>query len=67
VAVLAAVFTRHGVYSSPQAFVDGFQTALLVGAGLTAVGIGAALLAPGRPRAKKAAAPASFALAAEPE
>jgi len=50
VAVLAAVFTRHGVYASPQAFVDGFQPALLVGAGLTAVGIVAALLAPGRSR-----------------
>jgi EmrB/QacA subfamily drug resistance transporter len=50
VAVLAAVFTRHGVYASPQAFVDGFQPALLVGAGLTAVGIVAALLAPGRAR-----------------
>jgi EmrB/QacA subfamily drug resistance transporter len=48
VAVLAAVFTRRGVYATPEAFVDGFQPALLVGAGLTAVGIVAALLAPGR-------------------
>jgi hypothetical protein len=50
VAVLAAVFTRNGVYSSPQTFVDGFQPALLVGAAFTAVGIVAAILAPGRPR-----------------
>jgi EmrB/QacA subfamily drug resistance transporter len=50
VAVLAAVFTRHGVYGSPQTFTDGFQPALLVGSALTAVGIVAALLAPGRSR-----------------
>jgi len=49
VAVLAAVFTHAGVYSSPQVFVDRFQTALLVGAALTCAGIVAALLAP-RPR-----------------
>jgi MFS family permease len=48
IAVLAAVFTRHGVYSSPTTFADGFRAALLVGAALTAVGIVAALLAPGR-------------------
>jgi MFS family permease len=48
VAVLAAVFTHAGFYSSPHAFVDRFQTALLVGAALTAAGIVAALLAPGR-------------------
>jgi EmrB/QacA subfamily drug resistance transporter len=51
VAVLAAVFTRRGVYTSPQTFVDGFQPALLVGAAFTALGIVAAILAPGRPRA----------------
>jgi EmrB/QacA subfamily drug resistance transporter len=48
VAVLAAVFSRQGVYGSPQTFVDGFQPALLLGAALTAVGIIAALLAPRR-------------------
>ena len=53
VAVLAAVFTRQGVYASPQTFVDGFEPALLVGAALTAVGIIAALLAPGRQRPEK--------------
>jgi EmrB/QacA subfamily drug resistance transporter len=50
VALLAAIFTRHGVYASPQTFVDGFRAALFVGAALTAVGIVAALLVPGRPR-----------------
>jgi len=50
VAVLAAVFTRQGVYASPRVFVDGFQAALLVGASLTAVGVIAALLVPGRSR-----------------
>jgi EmrB/QacA subfamily drug resistance transporter len=48
VAVLAAVFTRQGVYTSPRVFADGFQAALLVGASLTAVGVIAALLVPGR-------------------
>jgi EmrB/QacA subfamily drug resistance transporter len=65
VAVLAAVFTRHGVYSSPQTFVDGFQPALLVGAGLTAAGIAAALVAPGRQRDKEEVAPARLAFAVE--
>jgi EmrB/QacA subfamily drug resistance transporter len=48
VAVLAAVFTHHAVYSSASAFFDRFGDALWVGAGLSAVGIVAALLAPGR-------------------
>ena len=64
VAVLAAVFTRHGIYASPSAFVDGFQPALVVGAALTAVGIVAAVLAPGRSRRAVAAAP-GLAYAAE--
>jgi len=63
VAVLAAVFTRHGVYSTPQAFVDGFQPALLVGAGLTAIGIVAAFLIPRRIEREEAPAPASLAFA----
>jgi MFS family permease len=50
VAILAAVFTHQGSYSSPHAFVDGFAPALWVGAGVSALGIVAALLAPGRPR-----------------
>jgi EmrB/QacA subfamily drug resistance transporter len=70
VAVLAAVFTHQGVYGSPQAFVDRFQPALLAGAALTALGILAALLAPGRARPDHeapAAVEPALALATEPE
>src|SRR5581483_8010599 len=52
VAVLAAVFTHSGVYASPAAFIDRFEPALLVAAGLTALGMVAALLAPGRTRTR---------------
>jgi EmrB/QacA subfamily drug resistance transporter len=48
IAVLAAVFAHDGVYASPQAFVDRFSHALWVGAALSALGIVAAVLAPGR-------------------
>ena len=57
VAVLAAVFTRHGVYSSPRLFVDGFTQALWIGAALSALGIGAALLTPRRRRGQAALVP----------
>jgi hypothetical protein len=58
VAVLAAVFTHHAVYSSANAFFDNFGTALWAGAGFSALGIVAALLAPGRrPEAKIAGRP----------
>jgi EmrB/QacA subfamily drug resistance transporter len=50
VSVLAAVFTHQGGYASPHAFVAGFGPALWVGAGVSALGIIAALLAPGRLR-----------------
>ena len=63
VAVLAAVFTRHGVYASSSTFVDGFRSALVVGAALTAVGIVSAVLAPGRGRAQEPAAVAAPELA----
>jgi EmrB/QacA subfamily drug resistance transporter len=43
VAVLASVFSRPGVYTSPAIFVDGFKAALLVGAGLSLAGVVAAL------------------------
>lgn len=49
ISVLAAVFTHQGGYRSPQMFVDGFASALWVGAGLSALGVVAALLSPGRP------------------
>jgi hypothetical protein len=55
VALLAGIFSHQGVYASPQAFIDRFQPALLVGAGLSAAGILAALLAPRRRRAGSAA------------
>jgi len=63
VAVLAAVFTRHGVYASSSVFVDGFRAALVVGAALTAIGIVAAVLAPGRRRTEEPAAVAAPELA----
>jgi EmrB/QacA subfamily drug resistance transporter len=43
VAVLASVFTRPGVYTSPAIFVDGFRAALWVAAGFSAAGVIAAL------------------------
>ena len=52
VAVLAAVFSRHGVYASPATFADGFAQALWVAAGLSAAGIVAAMLTPGRGRVR---------------
>lgn len=54
VAVLAAVFTHQGVYSSAPAFIDRFQLALWVAVSFSAIGIVAALLAPGRTRHPKA-------------
>ena len=50
VAVLASVFARHGVYSSPRAFVDGFTSALWVAVGFSLAGGIAALLTAARPR-----------------
>jgi EmrB/QacA subfamily drug resistance transporter len=70
VAVLAAIFTHEGGYTSPQAFVDGFTPALWVGAGLSVLGVIAALLAPGLARAPETVAPVqslpAFAGAADP-
>jgi hypothetical protein len=48
VALLAAVFARRGIYGSPRLFIDGFTAALWVGAGLSALGMVAAALSPGR-------------------
>jgi EmrB/QacA subfamily drug resistance transporter len=50
VAVLASVFAHRGVYQSSQIFISQFKTAMWVGASFSAVGIGAALLAPRRAR-----------------
>jgi EmrB/QacA subfamily drug resistance transporter len=46
VSVLATVFTSHGGYASPQAFVDGLTPALWVGAAVLAVGAVLPLLLP---------------------
>jgi MFS family permease len=54
VAILAAVFARHGVYQSPHEFIDGFKSALWVAVGLTAFGVIAAAMSP---RRKRRAAP----------
>jgi EmrB/QacA subfamily drug resistance transporter len=48
VAVLASVFAHSGGYSSGQAFVDGLQPAILVGAGVVALGAVAAFAIPRR-------------------
>ena len=48
IAVLAAVFSHLGGYSSPAQFVAGLQPAVLVGSGVLAVGALAALMVPGR-------------------
>ena len=66
VAVLAAVFARRGIYGSHQIFVDGFRSALWVGVGLSALGILAAALSPGRsPLTERSSAKAAPALAIE--
>jgi MFS family permease len=51
VSVLATVFTSHGGYSSPQAFVSGLVPAVWVGAGVLAVGALVALVLPFSTRA----------------
>ncbi|HYI23267.1 MAG TPA: DHA2 family efflux MFS transporter permease subunit [Candidatus Limnocylindrales bacterium] len=51
VAVLASVFSATGSYVSPQAFVDGLQPAVLVGALVVAVGSVAAFAIPRHVRA----------------
>ena len=48
--MLHSVFARHGVYRSPQVFVDGFTQAVWVAVGLSATGIVAALLTAARRR-----------------
>jgi EmrB/QacA subfamily drug resistance transporter len=51
VAVLATVFTSHGGYASPQAFVNGLVPAMWVGTGVLAVGALVPLLLPFSTRA----------------
>jgi MFS family permease len=56
VAVLASVFTSHGGYASPHAFIAGFTAAIWVAAGLSTLGILAALIIP-RARTTRPATP----------
>ena len=56
VAVLASIFTSHGGYATPQAFVDGLTPALYVGATVVALGALAALMIPRRARPQEATA-----------
>jgi EmrB/QacA subfamily drug resistance transporter len=65
VALLAAVFSRHGVYSSPHAFVGGLRSALWVGAGLSAVAIAGAMFTPGRARRPHEASRPAVAIAGD--
>jgi EmrB/QacA subfamily drug resistance transporter len=53
VAVLASVFARLGGYQSGNAFVDGMNPAILIGAAVVAVGAAAAFAIPKRRRAKQ--------------
>ena len=55
VAVLATVFARQGVYSSPATFVEGFVPALWVAVGFSGLGVAAALLTAARPAASQVA------------
>ena len=53
IAVLATVFTSHGSYASPQAFVNGLVPAMWVGAAVLAAG---ALIAAALPFSTRASA-----------
>jgi EmrB/QacA subfamily drug resistance transporter len=50
IAVLGAIFSSNGGYTSGQAYVDGMTPAVYVGAAVVGVGAIAALLVPGRRR-----------------
>ncbi len=65
VAVLASVFNRHGVYSSPETFVVGFKTALWVAVAFSAAGIPLALSLKRRREPRSAPAPAPVAVTAD--
>ncbi|HEX4760165.1 MAG TPA: DHA2 family efflux MFS transporter permease subunit [Thermoleophilaceae bacterium] len=58
VSVLATVFSAHGGFSSPQAYVDGLIPAVWVGAAVLFAGAFVALLVP-KKRRERAAAPRS--------
>ena len=54
IAVLGAVFSAHGGYSSGQSYVDGMTPAVYVGAAVVALGAISAMFIPGRRRALRA-------------
>jgi MFS family permease len=64
VAVLAAVFTGNGGYRSGQAFVDGMDPAVMIGAALVAIGAIAAFAIKHVPQPAHAAVPADVPLLA---
>ena len=64
IATLVAVFTGAGSYASPQAFSDGFTTAIAVAAGLSALGAVASVGLPARARAATVSAPSVSEIAA---
>ena len=55
IAITVAVFGAAGGYTSPDDFVDGFRAALLVAAGLSALGAVAGAWLPGRRQAARSA------------
>jgi EmrB/QacA subfamily drug resistance transporter len=57
VAVLASVFASQGGYESGQAFVDGMNPAILIGAGVVGLGSLAAFLIPSKRRAQEQTVP----------
>ena len=57
IAVLGAVFSARGGYTSGAAFTSGLSAAVWVGAAAVAVAVGAALLLPRLRRAPSVAAP----------
>jgi len=63
VSVLATVFTSHGGYGSPQAFVNGLNPAMWVGAAVLAAGALTALVLPFGTRATAQAHPEAEATA----
>lgn len=67
IAVLASIFARHGVYHSPRTLSSGFSHAVWVGAGFSALGALAALLAPAHRRRGEVTEGAHGALALSPD
>jgi hypothetical protein len=67
VSVLATVFTSHGGYGSPEAFVHGLTPALWIGSAVLAVGAVIPLLLPFSTRASAQAQAAAQAVGTAPD